>query len=258
MDSFIDLEKSNTENEFVLRRAKVYKLCGDGNKIKDDRIQVKVLPNLLGIPKEEYDNLPKYPPLFAGTFRPYNSIYDDGEDKCDLVWVICTKDCQVGYILGPYNPEGSFTDKKYKDSYNWKNIKTFLKQRQALPGSFSYNDIVVVTAVQTPTGGMIEGYNRKTGEWFILNSTGAIITVQQNQIYMRVGSPPDPVSAGPAAFSAITMTTDKVLIKSTNFELDCEDVVLGKNGLNAGGILGPVPCIGKNGVPVEPVTMIHL
>ena len=53
MDSFIDLEKSNTENEFVLRRAKVYKLCGDGNKIKDDRIQVKVLPNLLGIPKEE-------------------------------------------------------------------------------------------------------------------------------------------------------------------------------------------------------------
>lgn len=251
-------KKQPKENEFVLRKAKVYKLCGDGDSSKDDRIQVKILPNFLGISKDEYDNLPKFPPMFAGTYRPYKTISKDGEENCDLVWVICTRDCQVGYILGPYNPFGSYPDSKYKNSYNFKDIKTFLKRRHALPKQFDYQDIVITTAFETDKGGLVQGYNRITGDWFTLNTTGAVITVQQDQIYMRVGSPPDPLSTGPVGFSAITLTTDKVLIKSPNFELDCQDVVLGKNGLTAGGLMGGTPCIGKNGVPVGPATNIHL
>ncbi len=260
MDGFIDFtkEKNDDKGEFVLRRAKVYKLCGDGDKKKDDRIQVKVLPNFLGMSENEYDNLPKYPPMFKGTYRPYKTIEKDGEKNCDLVWVVCTKDCHVGYVLGPYNGFGAWSDAEYQGSYNWKDIRTFLKRRHALPKEFEYKDIVITVAFETENGGLVQGYNRQTGDWFVLNTTGAILTVQQDKIYARVGSPPDPLSTGPVGFSSFTMTTDKFLIQSPNFELDCKDVVLGKNGLTAGGLLGEVPTIGKNGVSTIPASNIHL
>lgn len=261
MKDFENKYTTKTEHEteeFVLRRAKVYRLCGDGVNNLDDRIQVQVLPNFIGIPKEEFDNLPKYPAFFKNTFTPYKTIEEDGEKECDIVWVICTKDCHIGYILGLCNDFGLFSEKTFKNSYNWKEVKSYLEKRRALTGEFNYKDVVITFASQNADGGLVQGYDKRTGDWFVLNSTGAVITVQQKQIYMRVGSPANPASSGPVGFSSISMTPDKVLIKSPNFELDCQDVVLGKNGLTAGGLLGVVPCTGRNGVAVSAATNIHL
>lgn len=234
-------------DELVLRKAKIWKLNGDNNT-KDDRIKVQVLPELAGISEEEKDSLPEYPPFFRGTFYPG----DEGE----LIWVVCTPDLQQGYILGGSNLFP--IDNKYVKgaSYNYSAVKNFLKQRQACPKDFEYENIVIDKCIMTEDGGICEGYNRKTGDWFLLNSTGAIITVQQDKIYMRVGSPPNPISSGPTGFSSLTMTTDYTKFKTPNFVVDAKTVTLGHHGqaLYAGGGMDT----GMTGQPFIPAEGVYI
>jgi hypothetical protein len=234
-------------DEFIFRKAKIYKLNGNNNT-KDDRIKVQVLPELAGIKEEEKEFLPEYPPFFAGTFHPG----DEGE----YTWVICTPDLQQGYVIGPSNIF-PIDDKYVKgSSYNYTAIKNFLKQRQACPTDFEYEDIVIDKCVMTDKGGVCEGYNRKTGDWFLLNSTGAVITVQQQKIYLRVGSPPNPISSGPTGFSAITMTPNFVKFKTPNFQVEADTVTLGHHGraLFAGGGMD----FGTQGQPFIPADGVYI
>lgn len=233
-------------DELVIRKAKVHKILGP----KDDRLQVQVLPELAGIPDEEKDNLPKYPPLFAGTYNPV--------DEGSLVLVVCTPDCMQGYILG--EPQIFSDTPKYVQgtAYDYKKIKQYLQQRQACPNDFEYEDIAIVTCTMSDRGGIVEGYNKKTGDWFLMNSAGAVITVQQDKIYFRVGTPPNPISAGPAGFSSIKMTTDTTEIKTPNFVVDAQTLTLGHHGMKLAGMVTETPCIGKNLVPVEAISNISV
>jgi hypothetical protein len=104
---------------------------------------------------------------------------------------------------------------------------------------------------------MIEMINHQTGDWVLFNTSGSIVTVQQKKVYIRVGSPPDPPESGPAAHSSISMTADKVLIKTPNFELDAKDVILGHHNLELLGCTGGV-VLGKNGVSGITVSSIHV
>lgn len=239
----------NYSDEFVIRKAKIYRCLGPN----DDRLQLQVLPELQNIDDEEMDDLPKYPPFFQGQVITGLSYKEDG-DKAEYVWVICTPDLIVGYILGKANIFGE-SDKKYEYSYNYSSIKSFIQQRKALPDDFDYNHIQIVNWVATDTGGMIQCYNYITGDWVLLNTSGSIITVQQKRIYMRVGSPPDPISAGPVGFSSVEMTPDKFFVKSTTIELDSKMLILGKHGLQLGALAGMAPS-NDNGVPVVPIPNI--
>lgn len=234
----------SNSDEFVFRRAKIYKLNGP----KDDRIKVQVLPELAGLKDEEKESLPEYPPFFAGTFHP--------GDEGDFTWVVCTPDLQQGYVLGQSNIFP--TEDKYVkgSSYNYMAIKTFLAQRLACPVDFEYKDIVIDKCVMSQTGGICEGYNRKTGDWFLLNSTGAVITVQQKKIYMRVGSPPIPPSNGPTGFSALTMTTDFTMFKTPNFVVQADTVTLGHHGPALYGLGGPD--FGTQGQPFIPADGVYI
>jgi hypothetical protein len=255
---------NNFSDELVVRKAKIHKIMGPG----DDRLQVQPLPEFMKIASEEMDNLPIYPMFFKGTVITGDATIEDkkplksnteGEIKAEFVWCICTRDFSVGYVLGKMNVFGSgVKDEKYKDSYSWQNVKTFLAQRQALPKDFDYKNLIVTTFFATDRGGMINCYNRKTGDWVLLNTTGAILTVQQEQIYMRVGSPPNPVSSGPVGFSMIRMTGDKIHMKAPNIELEATDLVLGHHALNLGATLTQGPIIGRNGVAVVPIPDIHV
>jgi hypothetical protein len=255
-------------DELVIRKAKIHKIMGPG----DDRLQVQPMPEFMKIPSEEKDNLPIYPMFIKGTMITGNSVSDDKspitsvtqssseeEHEVDCVWCLCTRDFSVGYVLGQANLFGSgIKDEVYEDSYSWEDVRTFLAQRQALPEDFDYKNLIVTTFFATDQGGMIDCYNRKTGDWVHLNTTGAIITVQQKQIYMRVGSPPNPVSSGPVGFSMIKMTGDKIHMKAPNIELEANDLVLGHHALNLGALLTQGPVIGRNGVAVVPISNIHV
>jgi hypothetical protein len=211
-------------------RATIYDVLG-GKKGGDDRLQVLPLP-LTGIPEDEMKNLPRYPSLIKGTVITGLSIKADGKDKADQVWILATPDFQYGFVVGRTNAFGNGGDKKWPYSYNFKSVRDFLQGRQALPEDFDYSHYDVIRMVMTDNGGMIEMSNHQNGDWILLNTSGSVITVQQQQIYMRVGTPPNPPSAGPVAFSAIKMTPDKIWMKSPNCEIDSKNLVLGHHNLN--------------------------
>jgi hypothetical protein len=236
-------------DELVVRKAQIYKLLGP----KDDRVQVSVYPECMGIEDSEKDFLPKYPPFFKGTVITGKSFKEDG-DEAEYVWVLCTPDLQVGYILGMANVFGDPT-KKYPDSYSWKDIKSFLRERKALPDDFDYKHIRITNWVASDKGGLIEFFNYLTGDFGIINTSGSIFTLQQKKMYLRVGTPN---ASSRAAFSAITLTADKVHIKTPNFELDADDCVLAHHNLNALGTASSGVLIGKNGVSANSISNIHL
>jgi hypothetical protein len=235
----------------VMRKAKIYKVLGPG----DDRLQVQVLPELQNIPDNEMNDLPKYPHMDAGVVVTGKSIVEDGDDA-EFVWVMCTPDLQVGYIMSKANVFGK-TTQKFEDSYSYRDIRSFLSARRALPRDFDYKHVDVVHWYSTDKGGMIECINYLTGDWVLMNTSGSILTVQQQKIYIRVGTPPSPPSGGPVAFSAITLTPDKMHFKAPNIEFDARDLILAHHGLSATGILGRVPSA-DNGVPVIPINNVHI
>jgi len=238
-------------DEYVFRKAKIYKCLGPG----DDRLQVQVLPELQGIDDEEMEDLPKYPPWVKGQVITGKSHVVDGDDA-EYVWCICTPDLQVGYIVAKANVFGKSTV-KYEDSYSYRDVKSFLQQRRALPSDFDYNHIQVVQWVASDRGGMIQCYNYLTGDWVLLNTSGSIITVQQQKIYMRVGTPPNPVTVGAVAHSSITMTPDKIDFHAPTIEFDARNLILAHHGMKAAGCVGNSPSV-DNGVPVIPASNVWL
>lgn len=253
--STIERQGNTFSDELFIRKAKIYKILGPN----DDRLQVQPLPEFMGIKDEELENLPIWPMFHKGTMITGDSIKDHSDETAEFVWCLCTRDFSVGYILGKVNNFGSgIKEEKFPDSYSWKDVKTFLQQRQACPLDFDYKNLIVVTFFASDKGGLINCYNRKTGDWVLLNTTGSVLTVQQKEIYMRVGSPPNPVSSGPVGFSMIRLTGDKIHMKSPNIELECNDLVLGHNSMNLVGTLTQGPIIGRNGVSGIPVPTIHV
>jgi hypothetical protein len=238
-------------DEFVIRKAKIYRCLGPS----DDRLQLQILPELQGIDDEEMDDLPKYPPFIKGTVITGRSHKEDG-DKAEYVWVLCTPDLQLGYVLGKSNVFGE-PNKKYPDSYSWKDVKSFLRERRALPDDFDYKHLQVTNWVTSDKGGMINCFNYLTGDWVLLNTSGTILTIQQKKIYLRVGTPA-PGGAFPVAFSAITMTQDKIHVKTPNFELDATDAILGHHGMNAMATVSAGVLVGRNGVSAQSVSNIHM
>ena len=69
----------------------------------DSRLLVRVLPQMEGVSD---DMLPMYPPFFRD--EAYSGVVDE------LVWVICSNDFQIGYILGPAN----YTTYSDNESFN--------------------------------------------------------------------------------------------------------------------------------------------
>jgi hypothetical protein len=246
-------------DEFIIRKAKIYQIMGtEDRSYNDNRLQVQPMPEFFGIIDEEMDNLPIFPMFTKGSMITGIS-YKEDKEKAEYVTCLCNRDFSVGYILGLANDAGSgIREEKFGNSYGYNNIKTFLAQRQVLPKSFEYKDLVVITFFESDQGGMLNCYNRKTGDWVLLNSAGSILTVQQENIFMRVGSPANPPTSGPVGFSMIHMTGDKILIKSPNVEIDANDLVLGKHSLYLCGTLTQGPIIGRNGVAAQPIDNIHV
>lgn len=239
-----EFDKSERRDAFQLRKAKIVEILGPN----DDRIRVRVLGLNTGV--EDKDNLPCFFPFYQGTCIP--------GDVDDTIWVVCTSDCQQGYYLGTASIFSLDKNNIKNVSYSYNNLNKFLKERKICPDDFDYKNIVIDKCVMSENGGIIEGYNRKTGDWFLINSTGAMITVQQQCIYMRVGSPPDPITSGPVGFSSIEMRTDSIDIKTPNFNVDADKIVLGHHGLNLAAMSTSSPSVGQNGIPVIKIDNISV
>jgi len=239
-------------DDMRIYRANIYEVMGPN----DDRLKVRPLPHFIGIPKDEEEFLPMYPPFEKGTLVTGKSEKFDGE-KAEQVWVLATPDFQLGYVLFKANPFGENVPKRYAWSYDYNKVKAFVAARRAKPEDFDYDHLDVVKWYATEEGGAIELFNHRTGDWYLINSSGSIITVQQKRIYMRVGTPPDPMSAGPVGYSSITMNADEIVMDSSNIVMKGRKIILGHGNQNVVGTTSSAPIIGYNGTEAHKIPHVY-
>ena len=236
-------------DELHIYKAKIYDNCKEG----DDRIQVRVLPYMALIPDSDLEHLPKYPPFFKGQVIRGFTEKDDGPDKASLVFILANTDFTFGYVMGLANDfPGPGKDDVLLDSYNFSRLKAFLTQRGIDTSTFNYNHIIVQAMSSSDEGGLIEMYNFRTGEKFIVNRSGTCIVMSQNKIYLRVGSPAE---IGIPSFSKLEMTPNSISMKAKVINIDGEFVKLGNHGSFLAGFNGVMP-VSVDGQTIMPIPNI--
>jgi len=231
-------------------KGRLYKV----GEINDDRLQIRIVPHMLGIDEKEQDNLPKFPPLVKGQVLKGFTEVDDGVDKASLVYVIATPDFQYGFVLCLANQFESISTQKMSDSIAFSKVTNFLSARGVSDKKFPYKDTVVEKFVMSDDGGIVDLYNFRTGESIKLLSTGTLLAVLDNTIIMRVGSPgKSPAEKVP--FSEIRMDPTAIIMQSHKIHLSAKAVLLGKKmkGHTVLGTIAVSPGTGHNGFNLTPL-----
>jgi hypothetical protein len=219
----------------------------------DDRLQVRIIPHMVDIP--EKDLLPTWPPFFRGQVIVGKTEAID-QKNADYVWCAALPDFSVGFILGLANTyEGQ---DKYAHSYNYKDLVQSLMKRGVVSSTMNYKDLYV----QYWTDDYLEMVNFRTGDKFIIQSNGNMIVMEQNQIYLRVGSgdsseTADNPNAAVPPFSAIRMSRKEISIATPHLRVRASQITLGDKGLNVLGSASPIP-IHAEGATIHPQTSIKV
>lgn len=248
-----------------LYRARVVSLGKKG----DDRIKVRIMPYMADYPSTEDSYLPMYPMMFKGQVLTCFTEKDPNKqtNEPDWVFVAATEDFTVGYVVGLANQFYTCSsDTKYLDSYGYDYIQSFISSRGLDTSHINYDELVIEKwcsydggSPENGQGGFVEMYNYRTGEKYIINSSGTCFIMQFDKIYMRVGSPSGTKTTGTDTqkFSQIQITADEISFKSDLFNVDAKKVVLGHHGLNVVGTTGSMGA-SMEGVDFNPVTTIQL
>lgn len=211
----------------------------------DDRLEVRVMPHMAGLP--DTDPLPKYPPFFKGQVIVGRTEKDD-KKLADYVWVACLPDFTVGFVLGLANSfEGA--PSKYTNSYNYKDFVQGLSRRGLIPSYLNYKDLYV----QYWNDNYIEMVNIKSGDKYIVQSTGNMIVMEKSQIYLRVGNGDAAQDGEKNKFSAIRITRDELSILSPHIRLRGKKISLGDGNLYVAAIASSIP-ISVMGATIHPIT----
>jgi len=203
----------------------------------DDRLQVRIVPHMIDIP--EKDLLPTYPPFFKGQVVTGKTEETD-QKNADYVWVAAVPDFSIGFVMGLANSyEGA---SKFSRSYNFKDLVQVLMKRGLVSDTLNYKDLFV----QYWTDDYMEMVNFRTGDKFILQSNGNMIVMQQNQIFLRVGSgdaseTADNALAGVPPYSAIRMSRQEISIATPHLRVRASNITLGDRGLYVLGSASILP-----------------
>jgi|GEM_PF-6964483 len=219
-------------------KAKIYDYCGP----YDDRLQVRILPQMVNLADSECGNLPCFPPFFKGQVIMGKTEKDDGYDNADYVYCVAVPDFTYGYVLGKSNFfESSSVSVKMGDSYNYKAVENFLDKMQVSFSELEYQNICVQSYTTGDSGMMIDFFNYKTGEKVIMLTSGTIVTIQHSKVFIRVGTPAKPTGSSTKPYSIVDITPTAINIKTPNLIIDAKHISLGKHGQKLTGVLGLVP-----------------
>lgn len=245
-------------------RARVYKRGTEG----DDRLQVRILPLMADIKDKEADNLPKFPCLFKGKVincrqeKPTSETYNtngkliDSVETADYVCVICTDDFTFGYVLCLENQFLGYSGSNYVDSWGYPYLRDYINNRGLGDSDLKYEYLSVQEISSTDDGGYCEFFNWKNGNKYIINRSGSCIMILQDKVYIRAGSPGK--NGAKNDFSAIEMSSDKVVIKTPRFEVDAKSIILGHHGqylLSCSSSMVPVCAEGVNLQPIKSISV---
>ena len=235
-------------NDLHIYKARIVSRCND----IDNRLQVRIVPQMADY--QETEDCPKYPPLFKGQVINGFSEVQDGRDKAEFVMVLATEDFTFGYIVCKSNVFDTCAGNSYVDSYAYPILEDYLFKLDLNTNNINYDDFFVQQWVSTDDGGYIEVFNWKTGDKYIVNSSGTCFCVTQDRIYLRSGSPS---TSGSSKFSDILITPNKVYIRTDLFEVDAKNVVLGKHNMKlvGTGAITSVQCEGVNLMPIKNINV---
>ena len=251
---------SNKDCELKFRRGAIY----SNNKIGSDVLTIRILPDMVGWKKED---LPKYP-MFNPTQLIKGVSEEDTKDptKATQVWVICTDDFKIGFVMAESMEEYDTSVKKILEPYNYKQLFTHVRRQNLNTNSFDYAELKVLFNNQSfvnlyndkgisskggvATATAMDVINVRTGERWYMMQSGTAISIFQNQIYLRVGSPNK-------KSSTISMTPNKIEIVANEISIyGRKKTALGKHGFKVCGILGaPTAVDGSPIVGFTDVTM---
>lgn len=253
-------EYVNKKSQLFFRRAVIY----DNLLIGSDMLKVRIIPDMVGY---DSDDLPCYANFNPTTIIKGLSERDTKGDinKASQVWVICTDDYKVGWVFGEANQQYDIEDEKVQDPYPFNAFKTHILRQHLNTGSAKYSEIKVlfsnVRFVDTyNTAGISEGrpetavtldvVNVRTGERWIMLQSGTSVSIMQNAIEFRVGSPDQ-------SSSFLKMTASSIEMVANNISLyGRTSTSLGKHGLQLVGGLGSPTAVDGN--PLIPILDISV
>ncbi len=240
--------------DLKMYRATIYDNCKKG----DDRLQVRIIPHMLSVDKDELKNLPKYPPLEKG--KVIRGITEKEEKggflNASRVFVLCTDDFQIGFVLCLANRATPLNFEDFEGSYDQEAISSYLTERGIDSNKFKFEETVIQysTFDYESGSGLVILNNFKTGDYIILSSSGTFLAVFQGKIVMRVGSPPDQTKGGKEnPFSEISITPNKIIVQTETFEVKAKNVILGRTGHRVVGTTSVIPGTGMNAFPLKPM-----
>ncbi len=240
-ESIFKFMEETPVSELKFYRARLYKDLG----VKDNRLQIRIIPHQVDIPKNEEANLPKFPALLSTKVFKGLTEVEDGIAKADIVGVIATEDFNYGFILGPINFFEGNTTQPMTNTYPFNEVKKYLNQISALPDNFESENIQVehwhtLIGEDDKEYGLIDLFNKRTGDKITMLTTGVVFVLSKDQIFLRVGAG-DSFPMGGKTFSSISMKPGKIKVTTPVFEIDADRVKLGNNNLNVVGTVGTMP-----------------
>lgn len=215
----------------MLHRARIY----DVGKNGDDRVTVRIWPEMADYSEDQADMFPKYAPFKKGTAIVGKTEKEDGAKDADFCWVACSPDFEVGYIIDLASYQGDQTSSKYSGSYAFNKAKSFTQKLRALTNRILYKDMRLMYSTQGDSGSMIMLTNFRTGDFFMILSSGTSVAINKERIMIRCGS------GSGQAYSYITLVPNTIEIKADNIIIDGKNVSLGKNGAYLAAFSGQIP-----------------
>ena len=227
------------------------------SKIGSDLVQVRILPDMVGIPKEE---CPWYAPfnpseLFRG---PSEEDADGNTDNSLQLWVVCTEDFKTGWVFGEANLEYHIQSKKVDAPYAYKSLYSHLRRlKMGKTDGFKYPELKILNTnskhvdmynaigKKNDNTKSYDIMNVRTGERWMFMDSGVSFAMQRDGITLRVGSPNMDHSFIRITNSKIEIVSNQIVIWGKN------NTSLGKHGYHVVGMLGAPTAV--DGSPLIPM-----
>lgn len=241
------------KSQLFFRRAVIY----DNLSVKSDMLRVRPIPDMIGFAEED---LPMYSSFNPTTIIKGVSEKEAGNiSKATQIWIICTDDYRVGWIFSEANQQYAIETKQVDDPWAFNALKTHVMRQHMKTSGVKYNELKVLFSNarmvnQYDTAGIdgspstavgLDVVNVRTGERWMMLQSGTSISLTQNEICLRVGSPDSSPSFLKIKPSGIEMTSDNIAIWGRNA------TSLGKHGMQVAGMLGAPTAI--DGSPLVPL-----
>lgn len=252
-------EKAAEKSQLFIKQAVIY----DNMTASSDMLKVRILPDMVGYSESD---LPNY-----SCFNPTEVIKGVAEkdtgsiDQATRVWVVCTSDFLVGWVMAEANDQYNIEDTTIGNPWGYSKFKEHLLRCHLNLDSAEYSDLKVLfnnsknvslyesagigdsSDRVSATG--LDVVNTRTGERFFMLQSGTILAITQDTLYMRVGSPDEDSSFIRMTAGAIEMTSNNIMIYGR------EKTSIGKHGMYVAGMLGaPTAIDGSPLVPISDIT----